>query len=232
MAKFQEDPHWRDYLLFHEYFHGDNGAGLGASHQTGWTGLVAVILAFFGRNQIGAEWTKRAWFAQPRERMGATGPGWGEEIVALIRPTQAHGLARLAPSGESSETQHDSAPSPGDCGRIAITQRREPSCIKEGSISCLSEAPREWDRVHSSQHAAPRSVSWSAISILGRAERFGRECLTRPAIGMRTCSLFRRRDQYRVGSAAAAQRCLRPGGVRAVRGVGHVVFDHGRCADS
>ena len=39
--KFQEDPHWRDHLLFYEYFHGDNGAGLGASHQTGWTGIIA-----------------------------------------------------------------------------------------------------------------------------------------------------------------------------------------------
>jgi hypothetical protein len=39
-TKFQEDPHWRDLILFYEYFHGDNGAGLGASHQTGWTGLV------------------------------------------------------------------------------------------------------------------------------------------------------------------------------------------------
>jgi hypothetical protein len=39
--KFQADPHWRDYILFYEYFHGDNGAGLGASHQTGWTGLAA-----------------------------------------------------------------------------------------------------------------------------------------------------------------------------------------------
>ena len=37
---FQADPHWRDYVPFHEYFHGDNGAGIGASHQTGWTGLV------------------------------------------------------------------------------------------------------------------------------------------------------------------------------------------------
>jgi hypothetical protein len=43
-AKFQEDPHWRDLLLFYEYFHGDNGAGVGASHQTGWTGLVAKLL--------------------------------------------------------------------------------------------------------------------------------------------------------------------------------------------
>ncbi|HJW82900.1 MAG TPA: glucosidase, partial [Anaerolineae bacterium] len=41
---FQADPHWRDYIPFHEYFHGDNGAGLGASHQTGWTGLVAKLI--------------------------------------------------------------------------------------------------------------------------------------------------------------------------------------------
>jgi hypothetical protein len=49
IAKFQEDPHWRDLIQFHEYFHGDNGAGLGASHQTGWTGLVAPLLDIFGR---------------------------------------------------------------------------------------------------------------------------------------------------------------------------------------
>ena len=42
--KFQADKHWRDLLLFHEYFHGDTGKGLGASHQTGWTGLVAKLL--------------------------------------------------------------------------------------------------------------------------------------------------------------------------------------------
>ena len=41
---FQSDPHWRDLILFHEYFHGDNGAGIGASHQTGWTGLVAKLI--------------------------------------------------------------------------------------------------------------------------------------------------------------------------------------------
>ncbi len=45
--KFQEDPHWRDYLLFYEYFHGDNGAGLGASHQTGWTGVIARVMHLF-----------------------------------------------------------------------------------------------------------------------------------------------------------------------------------------
>jgi hypothetical protein len=48
-AKFQDDPHWRDLILFYDYFHGDNGAGLGASHQTGWTGLIALLMDTFGR---------------------------------------------------------------------------------------------------------------------------------------------------------------------------------------
>src|SRR5262245_46099730 len=42
--KFENDPHWRDLILFYEYFHGDNGAGVGASHQTGWTGLAASLI--------------------------------------------------------------------------------------------------------------------------------------------------------------------------------------------
>ncbi len=45
--KFQNDPHWRELILFYEYFHGDNGAGLGASHQTGWTGIVARAMHMF-----------------------------------------------------------------------------------------------------------------------------------------------------------------------------------------
>jgi hypothetical protein len=63
--KFQSDPDWRDLLLFYEYFHGDNGAGLGASHQTGWTGLVAPLIQFFGRTD--AETILRA----PPARHGA-----------------------------------------------------------------------------------------------------------------------------------------------------------------
>jgi hypothetical protein len=47
--KFQNDPHWRNHLLFYEYFHGDQGVGIGASHQTGWTGLASSLLEFFGR---------------------------------------------------------------------------------------------------------------------------------------------------------------------------------------
>jgi Glycosyl hydrolase family 63 C-terminal domain len=46
--KFQSDPHWRDNILFYEYFHGDNGAGLGASHQTGWTGVVGRLIQIYG----------------------------------------------------------------------------------------------------------------------------------------------------------------------------------------
>ena len=46
--KFQSDPNWRDHILFYEYFHADNGAGLGASHQTGWTGLVAKLIELYG----------------------------------------------------------------------------------------------------------------------------------------------------------------------------------------
>ncbi len=48
LETFQDDPHWRDLILFYEYFHGDNGAGLGASHQTGWTGAIASVLRILG----------------------------------------------------------------------------------------------------------------------------------------------------------------------------------------
>ena len=53
--KFQSDPHWRDLILFHEYFHGDSGAGLGASHQTGWTGLITKLMQQSGERRKGKE---------------------------------------------------------------------------------------------------------------------------------------------------------------------------------
>ena len=53
VARFQADPHWRELVLFYEYFHGDTGAGLGASHQTGWTGLVAKLMEQYGRRDEG-----------------------------------------------------------------------------------------------------------------------------------------------------------------------------------
>ncbi len=74
--KFQEDPHWRDLVLFYEYFHGDNGAGLGASHQTGWTGIVARAMHLFATTtadqilQLG----KQAALVE-------TESAWGAELV-------------------------------------------------------------------------------------------------------------------------------------------------------
>jgi hypothetical protein len=75
-AKFQDDPHWRDYVLFYEYFHGDNGAGIGASHQTGWTGIIARIMHLFATStsQEALELGKAAVFHEvaPLEKAGAT----------------------------------------------------------------------------------------------------------------------------------------------------------------
>jgi hypothetical protein len=72
---FQDDPHWRDLVLFYEYFHGDNGAGLGASHQTGWTGVIARFMHLFATStpeeliQLG----KLAWINEVEP--GPTAPG-------------------------------------------------------------------------------------------------------------------------------------------------------------
>jgi hypothetical protein len=69
--KFQRDPHWRDLLLFYEYFHGDNGAGLGASHQTGWTGGVALLIEIFGKldAQTFLQGGREATFGREKERV-------------------------------------------------------------------------------------------------------------------------------------------------------------------
>lgn len=67
--KFQDDPHWRDYPLFYEYFHGDTGAGLGASHQTGWSGAIARIMhlfAFSDANKLLDEGKERSTGGTPR----------------------------------------------------------------------------------------------------------------------------------------------------------------------
>jgi hypothetical protein len=69
--KFQEDPHWRDLLQFYEYFHGDNGAGLGANHQTGWTGVVARSLHLFATSSAEDE-LQLGKVAAAKEGRGAT----------------------------------------------------------------------------------------------------------------------------------------------------------------
>jgi hypothetical protein len=60
VALFQQDPHWRDLIAFHEYFNGDTGAGVGASHQTGWTALVAKLLQQSGVDDESDRRTARA----------------------------------------------------------------------------------------------------------------------------------------------------------------------------
>jgi Mannosylglycerate hydrolase MGH1-like glycoside hydrolase domain len=74
--KFQTDPYWRDYVLFYEYFHGDNGAGLGASHQTGWTGTIARIIHLFGTltPQAVLESGKKAYFEKSTDATGPAAP--------------------------------------------------------------------------------------------------------------------------------------------------------------
>jgi len=69
---FQSDPHWRDHILFYEYFHGDNGAGLGASHQTGWTGDVAKLIQLYGLLDAKRvlEGGKRATFKEAASKQG------------------------------------------------------------------------------------------------------------------------------------------------------------------
>ena len=108
-AKFQEDPHWRDLILFYEYFHGDNGAGLGASHQTGWTGIIARLLDLFGRVERGRCAADAEGTARGAPRPGASGrEGIGGNDV--------HAPLSLAFSG-----QHPRSP-------VGAVRHARPSC--------------------------------------------------------------------------------------------------------
>ena len=90
--KFQTDPHWKDYLLFYEYFHGDNGAGLGASHQTGWTGCRREADRDLRPARCGADalarYQKRI---RPSKNRGGTPCGCGLVIQASMRSTRGSG---------------------------------------------------------------------------------------------------------------------------------------------
>jgi hypothetical protein len=70
IRKFQEEPNWRDLVLFHEYFNGDNGAGLGASHQTGWTGIIARLLHLFETTSARDFVEMGKWAAAERQLAG------------------------------------------------------------------------------------------------------------------------------------------------------------------
>ena len=71
---FQTDPHWRDYILFYEYFHGDNGAGIGASHQTGWTAVVANLIDRTAAGVHRGNWSSRVKSVEPTECRGGIWP--------------------------------------------------------------------------------------------------------------------------------------------------------------
>ena len=77
--RLQTDPHWRDYPLFYEYFHGDNGAGIGASHQTGWTGLVAKLIQMLGSMDA------RTYL----ESGGAVGRSFVPQVAPAVEPAEA-----------------------------------------------------------------------------------------------------------------------------------------------
>ncbi len=84
-ATLQSDPYWRDLLLFYEYFHGDNGAGIGASHQTGWTGTVALLplltLAFSSEGIAAGGMGQLIGMASPRRRSAGAMSGWPRQPV-------------------------------------------------------------------------------------------------------------------------------------------------------
>jgi hypothetical protein len=89
---FQENPHWRDLILFYEYFHGDNGAGLGASHQTGWTGLVARLIQSLGQLSADSVLEEQQWpMARPYRRLAA------EPVADVGSARQARGVSREDP---------------------------------------------------------------------------------------------------------------------------------------
>jgi hypothetical protein len=84
--KFQEDPHWRDLILFYEYFHGDNGSGIGASHQTGWTGLIARVMHMFATST--AEEVLELGQIAP---MVETESDWGATLVPEVKAAASGG---------------------------------------------------------------------------------------------------------------------------------------------
>jgi hypothetical protein len=90
---FQEDPHWRDLILFYEYFHGDNGAGLGASHQTGWTGLVARLIQSLGQFDADTVLEDHHWpMARPYRRIAAA------PMPGVTTAREARGVTEPQPS--------------------------------------------------------------------------------------------------------------------------------------
>jgi hypothetical protein len=84
-------PHWKDYLLFYEYFHGDNGAGLGPSHRTGWTGLVGNLVEFFGRVEAAVSPRRQSNCPCSKRRQGVI-----DDVTVPLETRRAKLLQRAA----------------------------------------------------------------------------------------------------------------------------------------
>ncbi len=121
---FQNDPHWRDLILFYEYFHGDNGAGLGASHQTGWTGVVARLIQLFGHLDAG----------DPARRWSTAGPtvprcrrqGPNHDCSPHARRPDAT-VGTMTGRGRTTRSSTRSSPGSGWPSWAARSGRRSPS---------------------------------------------------------------------------------------------------------
>jgi hypothetical protein len=107
VKKFQTDPSWRDHLQFYEYFHGDNGAGIGANHQTGWTGLVAKVLQLFGTttspSSVIPPWrrTTRCASSSRPPYSAPTPPWWSRPMRRLAEPATASPAGARIPASAS-----------------------------------------------------------------------------------------------------------------------------------
>ena len=177
--KFQTDPHWRDHILFYEYFHGDNGAGLGANHQTGWTGLVAKLIQLYAPSIPSAS---SRWASRPRSsraprprRRGAPElrPPAGTDDLPLrhagaFAPRRPRSSCsppsppRPGPRIRAWRTSFASAPAPGSargpCGS-ASRRTRTPSGRPAGPSSRPTTRPRRGSSATSSRRARPTWTS-------------------------------------------------------------------------
>src|SRR5262249_44357119 len=131
VERFRQDPAWKDNLVFNEYFHGDNGAGLGASHQTGWTGVVADLIR-----------------GRPGDAVYAAG-----DVRGLLRDRREH-----CPSDGSADTIPRCQTRPAPCGRMLNTggglvgrlvlRRRTAVSLRRHGPTCLRRGERGMTRVN------------------------------------------------------------------------------------
>ena len=149
--RFADDPHWRDLVLFHEYFHGDDGRGLGASHQTGWTALVASLLCAASRTVPAGMRRKRLRSRSPRLNPSLC-PFTPANSLPVIRSSASRYLlrgssARPLPPASGGGGLFLSQPlvssqSPRTACRTTAATRPGGTCPPARTASCPASAPR------------------------------------------------------------------------------------------